>query len=62
MGINVHDPKYGVWWETKAHGKKSYEYNQAWNEFFGENEERTFDEIMGKARELANKYGYNLNF
>lgn len=61
-GINVHDPKYGAWWESKVHNQRWSEYNKKWNEFLGENNERTFDEIMIKARELAREYGYKLNF
>ncbi len=38
------------------------EYNKKWNKFLGRNNERTFDEIMIKARELAKEYGYKLNF
>ena len=60
VGINIHDPKYGAWWETKAHGKKSYEYNQEWNLFFQQNP--SYDKAINRARELAREYGYKLNF
>ena len=32
--ININDPKYGIWLEKKSHSKKSYEYNQKWEDFF----------------------------
>ena len=60
VGINIHDPKYGAWWETKTHGKKSYEYNQEWMKIL--RGKPTIDDIMNKARELAKEYGYKLNF
>ena len=59
-GINVHDPKYGAWWESKVHNQKWSEYNKEWENFI--KDDTTFDEIMDKARELSNKYGYKLNF
>ena len=60
VGINIHDSKYGAWWETKTHGKKSYEYNQEWMKIL--RGKPTIDDIMNKARELAKEYGYKLNF
>ena len=62
LGINIHDPKYGAWWETKTHGKKSYEYNQEWEIFLGDKKFIPYEQLEAKARELANKYGYKLNF
>lgn len=32
--IDIHDQLYGAWWESEAHGKASYQYNKAWEDFF----------------------------
>lgn len=38
IGINIHDPKYGVWVETSEHKRKAYEYNKKWETFWGKYE------------------------
>ena len=38
IGINIHDPKYGVWVETSEHKWKAYEYNKKWETFWGKYE------------------------
>src|SRR5439155_24307430 len=32
-GINIHDPRYGTWWETMAHQRAGLMYNQQWKAF-----------------------------
>jgi len=60
IGININDPHLGAWWDAADHRRKAYEYNKVWEEFFkGQgNAEQAFD----KARELAGKYDFSLNF
>ena len=43
--ININDPKYGIWLEKKSHSKKSYEYNQKWEDFFKNNHNPSTEEI-----------------
>ena len=58
-GIDIHDPKYGVWWELHEHRQNAKAYNAEWKRFLEGN--KTKEEILEKARTLAVKYGYKLN-
>ena len=58
--INIHDPQYGAWFETKKHQHSSYAYNKEWEQFLTNNE-HSKESILDKAKELAKKYGYELN-
>lgn len=44
-GINVHDPKFGVWWESAshldAHGKSKY--NDYWDRYLKQNPDVSAD-------------------
>lgn len=41
IGINIHDPEYGVWLDSTLHNKLSQEYNKAWEKFFIDNSSYT---------------------
>lgn len=58
-GIDIHDPKYGVWWELHEHRQNAKAYNAEWKRFLEGN--KTKEEILEKARTMAVKYGYKLN-
>ncbi len=60
VGINVHDPKYGAWWEGSSHLKKAAEYTLKWEKFF--ERDRTVEEILQFGRELGETYGFQVNF
>ncbi len=63
LGINVHDPRFGAWWNGKAHVAASAEYNRAWREFlFGGGGKRTAGEAFEFAQEQASRYGFQVNF
>ena len=58
IGINIHDPKYGVWLDSKQHNKLSQKYNKAWEQFFKANTSYTVDQVMDHAKKLMNEiYG-----
>jgi hypothetical protein len=59
-GINVHDPKFGAWWERSNHLKNATEYTRRWEEFFRHNP--SFEQILQNGRALANEYGFQVNF
>jgi hypothetical protein len=59
-GINIHDPRFGAWWETKAHQQAGLAYNNAWRDFLGP--ERSAEEIMGFGREISARYGLRVGF
>jgi hypothetical protein len=60
LGINVHDPRFGAWWDAVEHGKHSRAYNDAWDEFFQGNPSQ--QGALDFARKLATDYGYGVNF
>jgi RHS repeat-associated protein len=53
-GINIHDPRYGAWWNTATHQAKSLEYERKWETFLATNP--TADQIMQYGKILAWKY------
>jgi hypothetical protein len=59
-GINVHDPRFGAWWDRASHLKNSYEYTQLWRDFLSRKPTR--EQILQFGRELANKYGFQINY
>jgi hypothetical protein len=58
--INIHDPKYGAWWERSNHLKNGAQYNSLWKEFLSHNP--TFEQILQYGRELGGEYGFKVNF
>jgi len=59
-GINIHDPKFGAWWNTSGHLKNASSYIQAWTQFFKTNP--TQSQILIKGRQLMQQYGIPVNF
>ena len=60
LGINIHEPQYGTWWETKDHQHFKNKYNDKWGEFF-KDENNTKEDAFNKVKELAQEYGFELN-
>jgi hypothetical protein len=61
LGIDIHDPRYGAWWDSAAHAQNSAAYNQEWAGFFRQTG-RSAADAMQFASDLADRYGYSLNF
>jgi hypothetical protein len=61
-GINIHDPIYGSWVDKTAHRGWSRAYNQNWDEFFEKNASPSSQQVLSFARQLATRYGFNVNF
>jgi len=59
-GINVHDPKFGAWWERSSHLQKAAAYNRRWIELLSR--DPTFEEILQFGRELGGEFGFQINF
>jgi len=61
-GINVHDPKYGIWIEKSLHNHlhKNEFYNQVWWGHIRGNP--SHDEILQFGRDIMKKYGFQTNF
>lgn len=49
-----------------AHNSASRQYNEYWKKFFdefkGNNTHPTVEQVLDKAKELAEKYGFTINF
>ena len=61
-GLNVHDPRYGAWWDSTEHAKRSAEYNQKWADFLRGGPARSKDDVLQFARQTAGEYGLQVNF
>jgi hypothetical protein len=59
-GINIHDPKFGVWWQTSGHLKNVSGYNAAWESFLRTNPSQS--QIMNYGRQLMKQYGISVGF
>ena len=58
IGINVHDPENGAWWEAQSHLQNSYEYNQWWKAFFLL-DDITATDAKALAKFLAQLFGFD---
>ena len=59
-GINVHDPRFGAWWERSAHLKNSLEYLRPWEDFLEHSRSR--EQILQFGKEMASKYEFQVYF
>jgi len=60
LGINVHDPKFGSWWETTSHQLNAKHYNEIWLDFLQNNP--TDNKAFNLALEMAEGYNFKTNF
>ncbi len=61
-GINIHDPRYGVWWEKTDHLKNAYDYNEVWRDFFNKNSNPSKSQILEKGRSIMAEFGIPIIF
>jgi hypothetical protein len=61
-GINIHDPKFGTWWNQSAHLKNAAQYNAKWEKFLGTKPLPSQAEIIQFARTIAGEYGLTIYF
>jgi hypothetical protein len=59
-GINIHDPKFGAWWDQSIHLRNAVRYQKLWQEFLERN--RTLEEILRFGRELGDEFGFQVNY
>jgi hypothetical protein len=59
-GINLHEPRYGAWWERTNHQANAFAYNEIWKKFF--KSERTKSEILDKGKEIMSTFGIPMNY
>jgi hypothetical protein len=61
-GLNIHDPRYGAWWETTAHQRAGYAYNVKWRQFFRVNGSPSAEQILQFGREISAEYHLHVGF
>jgi len=61
LGIDIHDPRFGVGWNRAEHQAYSAAYNLYWQEFLSRGNVSA-GEALNFARQLANRYGYTVGF
>jgi hypothetical protein len=61
-GINIHDPRFGAWWETKAHQRLSSAYNAEWEDLLGNKPPPSLDLILQFGRKISAKHGLRVSF
>ena len=59
-GLNIHDPRFGAWWEGGEHLKNAAQYNREWNRFLSA--DRSSGEILEFGRRISAKYGLETRF
>ena len=60
-GINIHNPLYRSWVDS-THQSWSKAYNAAWAAFFNAVKNPTVQQIFNKVAELAEQFGFTLNW
>jgi len=61
-GIDVHDTKYGAWWETASHRSNAYAYNKDWGNAITAGTLNNVEDIENFARGLTGEYGFEILF
>jgi hypothetical protein len=59
IGINVNDPKWGVWVEGGVHQSWTQSYQVAWERWLTTNPNATINQVENEAQALAKTYGFN---
>src|SRR3989338_10196429 len=54
--LNIHEPQYGTRVDKITHREISYQYNKDWKNIFKKTPHITKEQIIAKAKELADKY------
>ncbi|MFV0435743.1 MAG: hypothetical protein ACK5LO_17460 [Leucobacter sp.] len=60
-GINISDPKYGLWWnKTKGlknnHQSLARRYNKQWENWFTKNPEATKEQMLNQRKKMVRIY------
>ena len=60
--INIHDPKFGTWWNSSSHGKNAYQYNAQWRQWISNNPNATTSDVMNYGRQIMEQYGLSVHY
>jgi RHS repeat-associated protein len=53
LGINVHDPKWGVWWDEAGHQANKVAFQRAWEKWFANTSSPTVEGVIQEAESLS---------
>ena len=58
IGIDIHDPRFGIFLDAQMHKKGAHIYNEKWKEFWDRNSSPTQSEVFDYAKSLMKEiYG-----
>jgi hypothetical protein len=60
--IDIHDPKYGSWWNTSIHQQNSSGYNKKWTKWINKHLNATKQDVINQGRVMAKEYNLEINF
>jgi hypothetical protein len=61
-GININDPRFGVWWNSTDHLKNAAGYNAKWGEFFLKYPNASYGHILNHGRSMMLDHGIHVLF
>jgi RHS repeat-associated protein len=61
-GMNIHDPKFGAWWDQHGHQTNGKLYNDLWQDFFDNHDNPTVAQVLKEGRKLARTFGLEIGF
>lgn len=62
LGINIHAPKYAVWWEASEHRQAAKAYNDEFGAFLDSPDAEDAGGVLEFGRSLMKKYGIDVDF
>ncbi len=60
FGLEIHDPRFGAWWEMTSHRRAAAGYNAAWQAFLGT--DPTLEQALRFGQLISAQYGLHIGF
>jgi Predicted lipoprotein of unknown function (DUF2380) len=61
-GIDVHNPKFGSWWESTSHNRNWSDYNAGWRRFIETNQNAHPNSVLDFGKQIMSRYGLKTNY
>jgi RHS repeat-associated protein len=58
---NIHDPRFGTWWQASQHLKNAWAYNEEFREFFAKEVQQQQREVLEFAEKLMKSFGFDIH-
>lgn len=62
LGIDIHDPKYAVWWEKHEHRRSVAAYNDEFEEFLASPAEKSKKNVLEFGRSQMRNFKIHVAF